>query len=194
MIKCYPGSLYGQDRTETFAETWDDAEKFLNDYSGIGIPVTISTESATTLYYLLYARYANSHIASSDTNRFKYNLFGLIWQYGPNWQKKLELQKKLRELNDEQIMEGAKQIYNNASNPSNDPSNFTDNELQFINNQNVTKNRRGKLEAYGLLINLLEDDVTENFLRRFKSLFKTIVMPEIPLLYETEGEEEDGNI
>lgn len=194
MIKRYPGSLYGQDRTKTFSETWETAAKFIEDYNSIGIPTTIPSESATTLYYLLYARYANSHIASSDPNRFKYNLFGLIWQYGPNWQKKLELQKKLRELNDEQIMEGARQIYNNASNPSNDPSNFTDNELQFINNQNVTKNRRGKLEAYGLLINLLEDDVTENFLRRFKSLFKTIVMPEIPLLYETEGEEEDGNI
>lgn len=193
MIKGYCGSLYGQDRTKTFSETWDTVDKFIEDYNSIGIPVTISTDSATTLYYLLYARYANSHIASSDPNRFKYNLFGLIWQYGPNWQKKIEIQKKLRELNDEQIMEGAKQIYNNASNPSNDPSNFTDNELQFINNQNVTKNRRGKLEAYGLLLNLLEDDVTENFLRRFKALFKIIVMPELPLLYSIEGEEEDGN-
>lgn len=194
MIKGYSGSLYGQDRTKTFSETWDSADKFIEDYNSIGIPVTISTDSATTLYYLLYARYANSHIASSDPNRFKYNLFGLIWQYGPNWQKKIELQKKLRELSDEQIMEGARQIYNNASNPSNDPSNFTDNELQFINNQNVTKNRRGKLEAYGLLLNLLEDDVTENFLRRFKALFKIIVMPELPLLYAIEGDEEDGNV
>lgn len=193
MIKEYCGSLYGQDRTKTFSETWDTAAKFIEDYNSIGIPVTISTDSATTLYYLLYARYANSHIASSDPNRFKYNLFGLIWQYGPNWQKKIEIQKKLRELSDEQIMEGARQIYNNASNPSNDPSNFTDNELQFVNNQNVTKNRRGKLEAYGLLLNLLEDDVTENFLRRFKALFKVIVMPELPLLYSIEGEEEDGN-
>lgn len=194
MIKGYPGSLYGQDRTKTFSETWETAAKFIEDYNSIGIPTTISTDSVTTLYYLLYARYANSHIASSDPNRFKYNLFGLIWQYGPNWQKKLEIQKKLRELNDAQIMEGARQIYNNASNPSNDPSNFTDNELQFINNQNVTKNRRGKLEAYGILINLLEDDVTENFLRRFKALFKIIVMPELPLLYAIEGEEENGNV
>ena len=194
IIKGYSGSLYGQDRTKTFSETWETAAKFIEDYNSIGIPATISSESATTLYYLLYARYANSHIASSDPNRFKYNLFGLIWQYGPNWEKKIEIQKKLRELDDEQIREGARQIYNKADNPSNDPAAFTDNELQFINNQNVIKNRKGTLEGYNILMSLLEDDVTENFLRRFKALFKTIVMPELPLLYAIEGDEEDGNI
>ena len=191
MIKGYGGTLYGQDRTKTFANTWDNVDAFLNDYTSIGIPTTISNSNASILYYILYARFANSHIASSDPTRFKYNLFSIIWQYGPTWQKKLEIQKSLRELNDEQIMEGARQIYNNASNPSNDPGNFTDNELQFINNQNVTKNRKGKLESYAILINLLEEDVTENFIIKFKKLFKSIVMPEIPLIYITEQGEED---
>lgn len=191
MIKGYSGSLYGQDRTKTFSDTWESVDKFILDYKNIGIPATISEENASTLYYLLYSRFANSHIASSDPNRFKYNLFAIIWQYGPTWEKKLEIQSKLRGLNDNQILEGARQIYNNASNPSNNPENFTDNELQFINNQNVTKNRKGKLEGYALLMGLLEDDVTENFLRRFNKLFKLIVMPELPLLYESEGEEEN---
>lgn len=194
MIKGYPGSLYGQDRTRTFSQTWESAEDFVNDYTSIGIPTTISTTDVSTLYYLLYARYANSHIASSDPTRFKYNLFSIVWQYGPNWQKKLEIQKKLRELSDEEIMQGSRQIYNNASNPSNDPSNFTDNELQFINNQNVTKNKKGKLEGYALLTSLLQDDVTEKFLGLFKKLFKTVVMPELPLLYianNYQGDEED---
>lgn len=191
MIKGYSGSLYGQDRTKTFSDTWESVDKFILDYKNIGIPATISEENASTLYYLLYSRFANSHIASSDPNRFKYNLFAIIWQYGPTWEKKLEIQSKLRGLNDNQILEGARQIYNNASNPSNNPENFTDNELQFINNQNVTKNRKGKLEGYALLMGLLEDDVTENFLRRFNKLFKLIVMPELPLLYKSEGEEEN---
>ena len=191
MIKGYSGSLYGQDRTKTFSDTWESVDKFILDYKNIGIPATISEENASTLYYLLYSRFANSHIESSDPNRFKYNLFAIIWQYGPTWEKKLEIQSKLRGLNDNQILEGARQIYNNASNPSNNPENFTDNELQFINNQNVTKNRKGKLEGYALLMGLLEDDVTENFLRRFNKLFKLIVMPELPLLYKSEGEEEN---
>ena len=42
-----------------------------------------------------------------------------------------------------------------------------------------------------MLIELLDDNVTESFLSRFKKLFKSFVMPEIPLLYEDEGEEED---
>ena len=196
MIKGYPGSLYGQDRTKTFTDYWDSAQDFVNEYHSIGIPTTIDDSYASTLYYLLYSRYANSHVASSDPTRFKYNLFSIVWQYGPNWQKKLEIQQNLRNLSDDQLLEGSRQIYNNASNPSNDPSNFTDNELQYINNQNVTKNRRGKLEGYAVLVSLLEDDVTESFLNRFKSLFKTVVMPELPLVYitDSEGENEDADI
>lgn len=194
MIKGYSGSLYGKNfRTATFTQIWEDATSFVNEYHDLGIPTTISDENATTLYYILYSRYANSYISSSDTNRFKYDLFTIIWQYGPAWQKKLEIQKKLRELSDDQLLEGSRQIYNNANNPSNYPSNFTDDELQYINNQNVTKNRKGKLEGYALLLSLLEDDVTESFIKRFKKLFLTVVYPEAPLFYENDiiGEEED---
>jgi hypothetical protein len=195
MIKGYSGSLYGLNfRTKTFADTWEDATSFVNEYHDLGIPTTITDENATTLYYILYSRYANSYISSSDPNRFKYELFTIIWQYGPAWQKKLEIQKKLRELTDEQLLEGSRQIYNNANNPSNYPANFTDEELQYINNQNVTKNRKGKLEGYALLMSLLNDDVTETFIKKFKKLFLTVVFPEAPLYYineNLEGEEED---
>ena len=92
MIKEYNGSLYGTYRTKKFGDVWTDVEAFIKDYQNIGIPATIPVSNptdntagtATTLYYLLYSRYANDVIASSDLNRFKYNLFSIIWQYGPN--------------------------------------------------------------------------------------------------------------
>lgn len=189
MIDCYNGSLYGNYRTEKFTDYYPDVTTFLNEYHDIGLPVTIDDTNASTLYYLLYARYGNDHIASSDPNRFKYDMFRIIWQYGPNWVKKLEIQTKLRGLTEKELLEGSRQIYNNASNPSVNPSNFTDEELQYINNQNVTKSKKGTLEGYGLLMGLLEDDVTEAFLAKFKKLFLTIVMPELPLWYVSEGED-----
>ena len=191
MYKAYEGTLYGTYRTKKFSDVWTNAADFISDYQNIGIPVIIpvtddsgAAGTATTLYYLLYARYGNSTVASSDPTQFKYKLFSIVWQYGPSWAKELEIQGKVRALTDKEIEAGSVQIYNNAQNPSITPSANTDEELDFINAQNVTKNKRGKLEGYAFIESLLKRDVTEEFLSKFKKLFRTIVEPELPLLYE----------
>ena len=186
MIKDYCGSLYGSYRQKKFTDVYDSVEKFLADYNGVGLPTTISQGSAQTLYYLLYGRYGNDVIASSDINRFKYRLFGIIFQYGPTWEKRLELQEKLRGFTEDEILTGSRQIYNNAQNPSTEPSTDTTDELQYINEQNVTKNRRGKLDAYAMLMELLRSDVTNELLTKFKTLFLTVIEPEEPLYYVSE--------
>ena len=112
------------------------------------------------------------------------NLFAIIWQYGPNWAKNLEIQSKLRKLTDDEITQGSVQIYNQADNPSTDPSTDTSEFLQYIKAQNTSINKKGKLEGYALLDSLLKRDVTQEFLNRFKPLFKTVVEPEELLLYE----------
>ena len=198
MIKDYHGSLYGKYRTKKFGDIWTNVEDFIKDYQGIGIPTTIPVNNpadntagtATTLYYLLYSRYANSVVASSDLNRFKYNLFSIIWQYGPNWSKNLDIQNKLRSLTDEELMQGSIQIYNMADNPSTDPSTDSGEYLKYIKTQNTSNNKKSKLEAYALLNSLLKKDVTQEFLDRFKKLFKVVLEPEELLLYE---EIDDGS-
>ena len=92
MYKEYCGSLYGNYRQVKFTDVYETADAFLADYGDIGLPKTITDTSATTLFYLLYGRFGNDIIASSDTNRFKYRLFSIIWQYGPAWEKKLDIQ------------------------------------------------------------------------------------------------------
>ena len=191
MIKDYCGSLYGNYRQLRFTDVYDDVTDFLADYKDVGIPTSISDQSATTLFYLLYSKYGNGVIASSDLTRFKYRLFATIFQYGPTWEKRLDIQEKLRNLSDAEIMAGSRQIYNKAQNPSTEPSTDTDDELTYINDQTVAKNRKGKLEAYALLNSLLVTDVTEEFLRRFEKLFLVIVEPEEPLYYITEDSEDE---
>lgn len=183
-------SLYGNYRQRTFSNIWENVDEFKEDYSDNGIGVSISDDNATTLYYLLYARYGNSTIASSDENQFKYKLFSIIFQYGPTWEKRLDIQKKLREMSEDDLRESAKAIYNHSYNPSTAPSTDTIDELTTINDQNVTKHKRSKTDAYALLLSLLETDVTGEFLDKFKKLFITIVEPELPLWYVTgiEGE------
>lgn len=179
-------SYYGKYRTRKFTDIFPDVNTFLSDYTGNGIPTTISNESELTptlLYYLLYANYGNSHIASSDENRFKYKLFSIVWQYAPTVDKELQIQKKLRELSDADLLSGSKQIYNSANHPGTDPSTLTEEVLPYVDSQSSTNNRRGKLEAYEFLTSLLKKDVTAEFLGRFKDLFLKYVEPQEELLY-----------
>lgn len=178
-------SLYGNYRQVKFTDVWQTAESFVSDYKNSGIETTISDKTATTLYYLLYSRYGNSVLASSDTNRFKYDVWATIFSYGPTWEKRLEIQDKLRNLTDDELFTGATQIYNHAYNPGTAPSTSTLDELTAINEQNTSKNKKGKMDAYAMLIALLETDVTESFLDKFKKLFLKVVQPELPLWYAT---------
>ena len=84
--------------TKLMTEVWSDASGFLTDYQNVGIPTTISNQNATTLYYLLYARYGNTPIANYDENQWKYKVFSIIFQYGPTWEKRLDIQTTLRGL------------------------------------------------------------------------------------------------
>ena len=175
----------------TFTDIYNNAEDFANDYKTSGLYKDfskISDDSAKTLYYLLYARYGNSSIRNWDETQFKYKLFSTIFMYGPSWEKRLEVQAKLRALKDEELILGAKQIFNHSYNPSTPPSTATLDELTTIDDQNVTKNQRSKLDAYNLLLSLLETDVTNEFLNKFKPLFMQIGFDE-PDIFITEVEE-----
>lgn len=178
-------SLYGNYRQVKFTDVYPDATTFVNDYTSSAIPTTISNDTATTLYYLLYSRYGNSVIASSDTNRFKYDLFATIFSYAPTWEKRLDVQEKLRDLSDEELITGQATINNHSYNPSTAPSTNSLDELTTINEQVTQKGKRDKLTAYTELLRALWTDVTEQFLDKFQKLFLIILQPEIPLWYAT---------
>lgn len=182
--------LYGNYRTRSFNEIYENIQAFLTDYkfySNIGLdPHLINSESINTVFYLLCARYGNSHIANSDENQFKLKLFSFIFQYAPYWEKKLSIQSTLRGLTEEQLLEGSRQLNNHAYNPSTEP---TVEELPTLNEQTSTKFKKSRLDAYGILSELLERDVTDEFINKFKKLFLVIVEPERPLWYVTEYNE-----
>lgn len=178
--------------TQTFTDIWECAADFVEDYTTCELQGAITDKSAKTLYYLLYARFGNSPIANRDPNQFKYKIFSIIYQFGPTWERKLEIQKTLRELDEQALLSGSYQIYNHAYNPSSEPGTDTDNIISFINEQNVSKNKKSKTEAYMMLWNMLRTDVTSDFLRRFDGCFKKFVKNENPLLYITEYEIDDS--
>lgn len=294
--------------TELFTEVWEDVQDFLYDYQHIGIPTSISTANATTLYYLLYARYGNTPIANYDQTQWKYKMFSVIFQYGPTWEKRLAVQGILRNMSIEDLVDNGglselfnhtgsanvtktgsdnntrtyqedgtntgtvsvasdgttstnhnntvdtdntiEDIKNHAYNPSTAPATDAYSPLSYINEQNANKNvldgsstlsettvgttsnsstttnnladaksgtisdartlsdsvanqdvannsttttmTAGKLKAYEKLLELLDSDVTGEFINKFKICFKQFVMPERHWIYVTDlGEEEE---
>lgn len=192
--------------TELFTEVWDNAADFVSDYKSSGLYVTnskISDASATTLFYLLYARYGNSPIANRDVTQFQYKVFSIIFQYGPKWEKDLDIQKAIRDLSvnysdvDDRtkpsVFWGSKAIYNQALNPQTTPSTASLEELTYINQQNTTNYKKSPLDGYAMLEELLRDDITKIFIDKFNICFKKFVSNERPLLYVTEEDEDNGN-
>ena len=176
-----------------FSDIYPDLSTFEDDYNNLGLPkIFQSAQTIKTLYYLLLGRYANSTLANYDNNQFRIRLFSIIWQHGGTWEKRVDIQAKLRELSlddGSDIFKGGKAIYNSASNPSTPPSTGSETELDYINSQNVTLYKKSKLEGLSMLNSLLKTDVTEEFLRRFEKLFKTILYSGRTLLYTTYPEE-----
>jgi uncharacterized membrane-anchored protein YjiN (DUF445 family) len=190
-------SLYGSFRQKTFSSIYDSVDTFIEEYNNAGINALASvidpsgynnvfnTSTLTAIYYLLYSRYGNSVIASSDINRFQEQLFSIVIQNVPAWLKKSQIQSKLRNLTEEEIETSYSSVLNTASNPNNVEDN-NNGELPYISNQNVSKSKKGKINAYKDYLDILSNDYTEIFISKFKKLFLTVIQPEEPLLYESE--------
>lgn len=180
----------------TFSDLWPTEEEFVNAYKVVGFPQTyeggnyVTDEDLKLIWLLLLGRFADSTIKPYNTyGAFQVRFMSRVWQHAPAWKKNLEIQNKLRSLSLEDgsdIYKGGSAIYNTAMNPSTQPGTGTDQELNFINNQNVTKHKKSKLEGLAMLSDLLKNDVTEQFLKRFDDFFKTIIYTGRTLVYETE--------
>lgn len=182
----------------TFSEMWETSASFIQAYKDVGFPQTynngegtyVSDDDLNLIWLLLIGRFADSTIKPFNTfGAFKVRFMSRVWQHAPAWKKNLDIQNKLRSLSLEDgspIYDGSKALYNSALNPSTTPGTDTNEELNFINSQNVTKYKKSKLEGLAILSDLLKNDVTEQFLRRFDDFFKTIIYTGKEYYYITE--------
>jgi hypothetical protein len=199
MLNC--DTYYGVYRTRTFADIFPSYEEFIEDIQESPLYVDFDNVidpndpkredldgllTYETLYYMLYAHYGNSHIAYSDENQFRFYLYTLIHQYGPTVAKKAYVQSKLRSLSQDELLRGGKAIYNHAFNPGTEPSTATLTELTRINDQNTSNHIKSVMEGYANLLGLLETDVLDEFIHRFRRLFIKVLAADYPLYYTTE--------
>ena len=179
--------LFTQQYTQTLSNIYPTFEDFSEDYQNLGIPQRLKDVAfLETIYVLLMGEYANSSIMALSEEQFRLRLFTLIMSYGPQYERELGLQNTLLNMSDEELQVSSKAIYNSSFNPSEAPTTDTLDELTTINQQNVTKHKRSKLDAYAMLMDLLDADLTKNFIKRFDHLFVRILRTNQPLFYTTE--------
>lgn len=180
--------------TKTFSQVFPELEDFtdtvVNEYSGYAAQA-LTQENLTALYYMLYAKYGNTPMINYSEEVFKSKIVSTIFTKGPTWQRKLKLQADIRALSEDDLKTGATTILNQALHPEEAPTTGTTEELDYINQQNVSKHKRSKLDAYAFLMDLLKTDVTESFLQAFSPLFSKFVDPDILHIYISKDEEEE---
>lgn len=172
-----------QGTTPTFSDIFPSFDAFKTDYEAGYLPTTISAESLKTLYALLLGKYAIEPVGYYyDGDQFKIRVFSIIFQFGPAWEKRLETQKIIRDWTEEDIINGYLQIHNTSLNPSTKiKRETTQNDgvkvinpygvVDTINQQNTAVHVKDKMSAYAMWLSMLEEDVSEPFLERFRPLF-----------------------
>lgn len=126
--------MFPQYDTKLMTEVWSEVSAFLTDYQNAGIPTTISNQNATTLYYLLYAKYGNTPIANYDENQWKYKMFSIIFQYGPTWEKRLDIQTTLRGLQISDLVDnGSYRALSSQSGTESSSKTGSDNNTRTLN-------------------------------------------------------------
>lgn len=192
-------SLFGSYITKKFSDMFPSWEEFQLETTNN--PLLLNKDGTQIMepyymmqtYYLLYSHYGNSTVANLDPNQFEFKLFSIIAQYGPTWAKKLEIQKKLRELSEsDELFLSSRAIYNHSFNPSTEPSTSTLEELTTINDQNTSAQKKSKLSGYMDLYLVLQDDITHDYLTKFSGLFLKIVEPQDSLWYVSGDLTDDG--
>lgn len=186
-------NAYGNTINRKFCDIFPDIETFKTEYEDSGLFIeTNKITNIDILYLLLYAKYGNSTIKSYDENQFKYKVFSTIFMYGPTWEKRLDIQSKIRSLSEDDITLGSKRINNISYNPSDPPNNDSMTPLTTINQQVFDGWKKSPLEGYSNLMAIVDTDVTEEFLGKFKKLFRKVVLPDTTVTFVTylEGDEQ----
>jgi len=168
---------------KTFNGIYSNYTDFFNDASLFSESVTLLEADYKLIWFRLTAYYGDNPINTYlNEPRWKMKLFSIINDYGPEWKRKLEIQNTLRTLSEDDILKNSTALYNHSWNPNTEPSTE---ELDYINEQNVTKYKKSKMEGYVGLYTILRSDITANFIKKFQKLFSKFALPDKPLyLYE----------
>lgn len=178
--------------TRIFSKIFSSSRQFAKEFFDSDLAISIDEKYIKQLYNLLYAEYGNSPIANDDENQFKYRLWSIIFKHGPEWIANLEIQEKVRKMSEEDFMKGSEVVMNHANNPGTPPGTEGTGEIGYVDDQSVSKRKRGVAEALQFRQQMLSSDFTTIFVNRFKPLFSPFALPGYGPRYLGDEEDEEN--
>ena len=190
---------YGAMLTRKFYEIFPDVDTFLTEWNNTYYKTDLDSDSilpekaVKLVYYTLCSKYYQSTTASVSEDLFKDRLFTLVYQHSPEYWKRIQIKNELLKLDLNETEISSKTINNLALNPNTEPTTSSDEEINYINQQNVSIIKQNKVRAYREYLDLIKMDYTDVFLNKFSNLFLKILVPQENAIFITGEEEEDGS-
>ena len=159
---------------ETIFKDENDFNQYLTDYN-ITLPTGITYQD---LYKLFIDKYMNCSIAYDTTEVFKHRFRMVLNDNLNEYARRKAIIDKLYALTDDELIVMNEYIHNYANNPN---VSVTDvfATLPYITQQENSKNKLSKLDAYANYLNYILPYGNKEFLQKFDKLFKQIFIREV---------------
>lgn len=179
---------FAKSNTPTLGQCYPTYEDFKDSFDTLQLNyIPFKNESFLRhIYIVLMGEYMTSPIKSYSPEQFEIKLMTIVADRGPEYERLLDIQKDLLSMSPEDLSLAQEAIYNTALNPA--KSLTKDDEIiRTVNQQNTTRQKRGKLNAYAALTELMDSNITKRFLKYFDHLFKTVLTGTEVLYFTEEG-------
>lgn len=152
----------------------NEFNQYLTDYN-ITLPTGITYQD---LYKLFIDKYMNCSIAYDTTEVFKHRFRMVLIDNLNEYARRKAIIDKLYALTDDELIVMNEYIHNYANNPN---VSVTDvfATLPYITQQENSKNKLSKLDAYANYLNYILPYGNKEFLQKFDKLFKQIFIREV---------------
>lgn len=177
-------SLVRKTNQRTLLDLYSSLEDFKTDLEGSysALKPDVTDNTIATTYYLIIGRYGDSPILGYlDEGRWKLRLFTVYLSETPDWEVKTDIQKSIRALTTAEIAKGSVSIFNTALNPNTEPTDTSNEELSYINQQNTSRRTLNELDALLSKYNSLDSTINDRYLDKFAKLFSKFTTRDTPL-------------
>lgn len=157
--------------------TLDDFKEFLTEYT------TIDTTDPFNEYCFkfLFNRFCNSNVKYDTQDAFCRH-FGITYEnVFDQYKIRQDIIRKTYNLTDQDFILARQVIINNSLNDNTPAPNPLDAPLEYISNQNASKETMSKIDGYIHALYKLTDNLLDEFLDEFKKHFITIYSIDLPV-------------
>lgn len=122
----------------------------------------------------LMGRYAGSHIRFTNVVQFEYAFFTVLRENQERLRTKLLANTALRELSEDEALDGEQVVANVSANPDSAPATDAFAPLQTVTQQNAQKAKLGKVQGLYNWKHSVGGQAYNEYLDGFKMLFRVV--------------------